>query len=817
MRPVALPVIIVLTVCSLPAFGQAEFRLVRPNQVKKGEKFFSLAAQTRPAAGDSLTRIAHIYKENQKIISYKLFIVADSLRFTTTRTDSVVADSAGYHLLIAPDSISRDQEYKVTLVNSSDLAAEFPIEDIYNHTSLRVKSLSMMAASVKVDGDTSVPAVPKKFPVSIHGSITSIGQASDGKYLYQTTPQNFVRTFVNTEIELFGLPFSAGYTYTTESNPGPNRINNFRVSFRYDRFFQGIRSKMDKKLETDKADKIKRVTRLDIGSLDQELSKLQHELNSREFKRSFQKNREVLDLGDRDTSFRKTFRYKKAFQKQQDFTARLDRIKEIEKLKLDYSKYSQVADYDTRIRELNLSKPGDFRKGARRFGLIRPGQSIFLSLKKFDLGTFDPDYSVLVLSGVSLTGINVELNPGNLYGAFTWGKAVANFNNPLDLKALAGGRNIMSGRIGLGNKDKLLVAMSVLKGTDDDRNRVMDTSYNYYLPSYNYVVGVDAKYRISSNAEAGVEYAKSHNRQISQETRSAEEQIGRLINPNEGKFSSAWYAYTRVNLLNNRTRLKASTRYIDPFYYSFGTPYLRRDNFRVEFKGDQLFWKNQFTLGATYRRDKDNLYDLKQGTSVNNTLIFTTQLRIKKYPYLVLTYSPNFQSFYNSALRAQINSRIMLYNAITGYTYQNKQLMANTMLSYSRQYNVTNQAEWQTFDVSQYGLNEQVTLRKISLTMNAGINYALPKHQGDTGKLLSATVQATKGLFRNKISVTGGYRYQHDFTLEERNIIEAGTTISFGWGITCQVLAEKHFIRPYTIVTTATDMMLGRITITKTF
>jgi hypothetical protein len=797
------------------ASAQARFRLAGISAPGNGFKttLFSLQPLQADSLADSTSRVVHVYAEGERVVSYKVGFTRDSLGLHAAITDSVVHNVLVLQQLQSSDTL----QYKSVLINTSDLNLEFPIEDLYVHTNVKSKAKAAAAGAMKSLVDSSQFSIPKKKPVTVHGSIRAIGQASDNQYSTQGIPQNYVRTYVNADVDLFGIPFSTGYNYTTESNSGANKINNFRFSFQYEQFHRNLKTRMEQRLQTDKQDKIKRVTKIDIGNLNKEFGKLQNELSAKDYKRLIDKNIKVLELGERDTSFKKSYRYKKAHKQNLDHQAKLDRLKEIEKLKTDYLKYSQVADYDTRMKELNLSRPKDFRRGAKRFGLIKPGQSIFLSVKKLDLGTFDPDYTTLVLSGVSLTGVNIEMNPGNLYGAFTWGKAVANFDNPLAFSSLAGGRTIMAGRLGVGQKEKLLVAMSLLKGTDDAGNMVKDSNYNYYLPNYNYVIGADVKYKINEQAEVGVEYAKSQNREIGKETRNTEEQIGNLVNPEQGKYSSAWYAYTKFNINDNRTRIKASTRIVDPFYYSFGTPYLRRDNFRIELKGEQLFWKNQITTGITYRRDRDNLYGLKQGTSVNNTYIFNAQIRIKKYPYLILTYSPNYQSFYNSALQKQIKSTVKLYNAVLGYTHQNKKVVANSTFSYTKQYNESNQAEWPAFDVSQYAFYENVMLRQINLTLSSGVTYALPKHQGDTGRVFTANVQCTKGLFKNKISVLGGYKYQKDFTLEERNIAEAGTSFSLGWGINCQITAEKHFIKSYTTLNPATQMMLGRITLIKTF
>jgi hypothetical protein len=144
-----------------------------------------------------------------------------------------------------------------------------------------------------------------------------------------------------------------------------------------------------------------------------------------------------------------------------------------------------------------------------------------------------------------------------------------------------------------------------------------------------------------------------------------------------------------VSFNKNRSKVKVLGRLVDPFYYSFGTPYLRRDNVRIETKAEQIFWKRQLTATVTYRRDADNLYGFKQGTSITHSIILGAQLRIKKLPYLLLTYSPNYQSFYNAVANKQINSDVKLYNVIVGYTYQKQKTILSSTFSFTSYTNGT--------------------------------------------------------------------------------------------------------------------------------
>ncbi len=810
MKPIKLITFIPLMLIYLSSLAQITYKLGPPKGGNNWDrKMFSLKIKdTAAVSGDTSVKVVRVVYNDVPVISYKINIVWDSLMLTYFVSDSTVYDSVFYDKLLTSDSLRNAGGLRIMLINAAEKDAAFPIIAFYQSNSVRIDLPKI---------SNTLDSIKKDKPIKINGNITAIGQYSDNKYLYQTIPQNYVRTYVNINADVFGLPFSTGYYYSTESNAGLNKINNFRLSFNYDKFNYNIQEKLKKKVELSSAKHLDQFADIDIESLNMEAVKLKHELNTDEYKKKLEKYNKIIAIGEVDTSFKKTYKYKRAVQKNIEYKKSIDRLKELEDLKEKYLKYNKMADIDRNLSTASLSNPKNYRRAAKRFGLVKPGQSIFLSMKKLDIGTFDPDYTALVLSGVNLTGVNVELNPGYAYGAFTWGKVIANFDNPLNFSAISGGRNIISGRIGIGNKDKFLVAFSVLKGTDDAQNQVKDSTYDYYLPNTNYVIGMDARYKFSSNAEAGVEYAKTKNELVANTSASSGESIGELINPEQTKYTNAFNAFANINFNKSTSKIKMLTRLVDPFYYSFGTPYLRRDNFRVELKGEQLLWKKQLIAGVTFRRDADNLYDLKQGTSINNSIIYNIQLRIKRYPYLSATYSPNYQSFYNSSSNKQTQSYVKLYSLILGYTYQSKEIITNSMISYTKQYNKSNQVEWSSFDVNQYAVNESVNLRKLNLVISSGIIYSQPLLNGDTGKTVIVSLKCTKGILKNKATVSSGVRYSKDFTQEERYIAEAGTGFGLGFGIRFQLQLEKHFITSYTTSNNNTDMFIGRINIIKSF
>ena len=800
-----------LVLYSLTSIGQVAHKLLPP-RAKAGRMhaLFTIVADSVPHEAINSERVLHLYYDNNKVASFHAVLHSDSISTTLSSLDSLVFDSVMYDSILAHPLLTKRKEYRLTMVDASHLAIDFPIEGV-------LAGNVSVSDTVSTKKDSTGIGFAKKIPpFSIHGSVKLVAQASNNKYLYQGLPQNYLRTYVNTEIDCFGLPFSAGYMYTTESNSGINQLNNYRISFQYDKFYEGISQRLSEKIKTDGKINLPAKAGVDINEITPELLSLNKQVSTDEFKLRYEKNRQIIQLGEKDSLFRESHKYKKAIRQQELNDKKLTRLKELTILKEKFLNEDRLADINVSARQKKLSSPRAFRRAAKKYKLVSPVQSLFLSVKRLDIGTFDPQYSTLTLNGINLTGFNIEVNPGYFYAAAAWGKVIAGFDNPLSFFKTPAQRSISAIRTGIGRKERLLVSVSLLKGKDESGNAIKDSFFDYYLPSDNYVTGLDATYRFAGNGEVSVEYARSQNNYQSLNT-SQISTIKELATSKQDKYAGAWNAYTRFTLNGGNTRIKLSSRLIDPFFYSFGTPYLRKDNFRVELKGEQLFWKKQLTTALTLRSDRDNLYGTKAGTSRVYSTVFNVQLRIKKLPYLIVTYSPNYQFFYNSAIKRSVSTRSVFYNIISGYTHQTKKTTSNITLGYCNQFNVSSEAEWQSYNARQFSAFLTVASRRSGLSVNSGVTYVLPENKSDTAEILVVSSTVSRPLFKNRINASAGLAYHKDFDIQERVIADASASFTLPWRLVCQLTIEKHFIHSYRPDLPAKDALTARLSIIKTF
>lgn len=665
--------------------------------------------------------------------------------------------------------------------------------------------------TVIVTGDSA--SVKKEPFFKIKGSVTVTGMLSDQKMLNQYIPSNYLRTYVNSEIEIGGLPFSAGYYVTTE-NTAAHPINNFRVSFQYEKFRQKLNSKMALQIQNQKDNEIMQFKNFDIEKVNKDHKQLNRRLSAPSYKRKLLRSESVLKEAEQDSAVRQTVRYKRALATARKHRENLSKVEYLEKSKSEYEAFKRKAHVKSAAEEINTTSPSGYRRTAKKFGLINNTQELFLSVKKFDLGTFNPEYSTLIMSGANITGVNLEVNPGQLYGAFTWGKVVSNGNNFLPVFRQAESRSLWSVRAGVGRTEKLLVACSVLKGVDESSDIKLDSINHIELPKMNTVVGIDIRYIVSKNVTLGAEYARSANEYTNKEIRNSSADLSSLLE--NAKYANAWNVYVKGQAFEGRTRYSLQMKSVDPLYYSFGAPFLRRDNLRLETKIDHAVWKRQLTGSVTYRTERNNLYSLRQGSSINNSWVLGVQLRIKNLPYLIASYSPNEQYISARTSQPDLFIRVKYFNVIVGYYHRTKTIVSNSSVGMMKQYSATNMEPGGRFNINQYQAQQSLSFPSITFDVLAMLTYVMPLHAADSGTMVVMGTQLTKGAFKNKLKFIGGYRLQNDHKIEERHIAEAGIICNLVKTVMLQLSGERHFIKSQ-INPAMQQMSVGRMTLIKTF
>lgn len=835
-----------------PLLSQSCFRLIKPtfalNDTSdlKRLKLLPCINSDQTFSTTTVSRAVRIVDNENRLIASILFsCYFDSVK--VFHNDPIKTEMADKNDTFSISNKSIVDFYKIYLI----------IPESNNHLTLIEDSLIIGKAKQALlfyfplttslhKNDSGEAKAKKRNPfLKVHGNIIVSGQLADGKLYGQGIPEKYLRTQVNCKPELLGVPFNFSYYTTSENNSDFHGINNYRVSFDYATFYNKLKHRLDTLSELDKLKKISRITKLDIEQINKESLKLKAQLNNQSYLKQMMSNKNILNkfsndsvknvdlknitnkslLVDKkinsgqksfDSLYRNSRRFKKASDQMNLYQYKVNRLKELDNLKNGYNIDSIKINFDGKVEDIKANNSKGFKKRLKKYGLYKPQYDLLLSIKKLDFGTFDPAYTTLILSGISLKGINTEINYGNLYGAFTYGSVSNNFNYRSFFSNTNSEQTILACRAGIGRIEKLLFAVSLLKGQDNGGNQLRDSNSGFLLPEKNYVLGIDIRYKFSDFIDLGVEYAKStiQDRENNKGSDDASS-IKNLISASKSKYSDAWTGYFNLKLKSN-TKLHFMTRQIDPFYYSFGAPFLRKDNFRIEAKGEQHFWKKQFSAAITVRKDQDNIYDLKEATSRNLTSIYTFHLKIKKYPFLLVNYSPNYQSNFNALTKHTFSSSIIYYGLTSGYTFQTRSISVTSTLNFSRQFNKTTAAGYSLFDISQYMLSENLFFKQMDIMFSGILNYTFPAI-GDTGRIYFSNLMVSKTSHDKKTTISIGYVYQKDFGVDRRNCIQTNVTLILGWGITSTLKLEKQFIKNYKVDKENSNLNIGRVIIMKTF
>lgn len=141
-------------------------------------------------------------------------------------------------------------------------------------------------------------------------------------------------------------------------------------------------------------------------------------------------------------------------------------------------------------------------------GSISGAQKILLSINQVGIGRTWIDYSELTVSNISLSGLNVEANPGKLYVAAAAGKVNYKFQGYILKNKFQEARQSLSlVRLGFGKKDKNNIIFTYYTGKKALQNQVI--SGDSGLVQQISGISVEATASIDENNYLVAEYARS--------------------------------------------------------------------------------------------------------------------------------------------------------------------------------------------------------------------------------------------------------------------------------------------------------------------
>ena len=447
------------------------------------------------------------------------------------------------------------------------------------------------------------------------------------------------------------------------------------------------------------------------------------------------------------------------------------------------------------------------RKATKRLSKFTRLLSSFSAL---GIGTNYPRYSPLTLSGVAVTGANMEFTPGILYLAFTGGRTQKTIQGSATQKPTYS-RNLIAGKIGVGKKRGSHLYFTLLHAWDDE-NSIPPDSVFYVTPQENYLVGAEANLSLfEKRFRLEGELAVS---MLTRDVQSAELDVDGipswLVNLVEPKISSSIdYAYSVKSSVNfSSTRFSGAVKMVGPGFYSLGVPYLRNDELTYEARIEQRLWKRSVSLASYFRRGEDNLIPWKRATTISTAYGINVDLRFRNLPYLQLNYAPYFQK--NDSL--QIDNKTSLFSVCTGYNHRFSDINSSTNFYFSLQ-NSKTQSGLSNYSTQSFSLNETVSFR-FPLTVSSSISLSKTDSSGEISQILSSNFNGSYRAFR-KWQNTFGLRLSNQGGQDKKTgfyLISSFPVWKMG---DMNLRAEQNFFRDSEEPTKDYDEFILRVTISR--
>ncbi|MBI4535183.1 MAG: hypothetical protein HY708_02820 [Ignavibacteriae bacterium] len=434
-----------------------------------------------------------------------------------------------------------------------------------------------------------------------------------------------------------------------------------------------------------------------------------------------------------------------------------------------------------------MRDPSNLAENLDRYNVASGTEKFFTSVRTLGIGTTYPNYSEYTLSGVPVTGLNVELNPGLFYVAF------AGMQNQRPIENSSYRRSLYAGRLGLGQKEDSHIYFTGMYVKDDVGSIGVDPANNTLTPQANHVFGTEAKLilmddKLTLEGEGAVAVLTRDTRDPELESKSIPGFIKKLVDPKiSTSFDYTWSGKLAFNNDESGTRVSAGVKMVGPGYTSLGAPNIRTDQLGFDGKVDQKFLERRVSVGVFFKRYKDNLINWKPATTTTTAYGVNLGLNFRNLPFLRLGFTPYFQKSDAVDPRRAVNNRTMMYSVTTGYTTRIDEIVSASTISYNRQ-------------VAK-GLSPTNYFGTTSITFNEAFSFSFP-----------LTVSGTYGLTQSKaldlyggivtVDLNGSYQWTEGIqtslggtTSVERNnnkkvSVYAGSMLALFEGFSLDVRAE---------------------------
>lgn len=375
-------------------------------------------------------------------------------------------------------------------------------------------------------------------------------------------------------------------------------------------------------------------------------------------------------------------------------------------------------------------------------------QKALLSVKQVGLGRTWIDYSELTVKNISLNGINVEANPGNVYVAAAAGKVNYRFRDYIVKGTYAGSnQSVALVRAGFGKKDKSNIIITYYSGKKALLNqRTIADSAAVQLISG---LSVESRVALDANNCLVGEYARSSSPVLK----------GKIMDLKD-HTNEAWslklfshYGNTKVTSYYRKTGENFQSFTLFPTNN-------RQDAWMV--KANQSVWKKQLIFDAAIRKnDFNSPIALPDFSNKNVFRSFQITERIAKLPFASVGYYPSSQLTLSNN-NVLYENRYNTLNAMVSHSYFLDKLSMSSSATYTKFYNSGIDSGFIYYNASTFTINHSLNFSHVVLqgiftltdqsqlhqvAIEPGITYQLRNRLSVSGSVKWSRVNHTKTLW----------------------------------------------------------------------
>jgi len=440
--------------------------------------------------------------------------------------------------------------------------------------------------------------------------------------------------------------------------------------------------------------------------------------------------------------------------------------------------------------------------------ILPKGFKTLYSIQSLSIGRSVADYSELSVKNISITGLQAEYNP-HYYYALAVGKVDYRFRDYIVPNRSRASQYLALARFGKGTKNGNHIILTYYTGKRQFFNASIAPQANGKIPEYNLAgVTIEGFYKINKNISVVGEVAKSTVPYYSLDSLQRKEWMSSVSKFND-RSNEAYSVKLFSWFPKTNTRLSGNMRYMGANFQSFSTFTTGASQLMWLARLEQPLFKKQLTIISSFQQnDYNNPFVTTAYKSSSLLASFQANLRIKKWPVMMVGYYPSYQ-LTKTGDDQYSESRYYTVTGSAGYYYSINNAQLSSYVVYSRFYNEMADSGFVYYNSKNLLLSQSVTFNWFSVMLNAsfstGTDYNIYTIEDNNQFTISKIISAGAGIKLIKYSLLPVLQWGYN----------ANLTLKIPRVGDIQLMMDKGFIPGFN--RQLAENRIGRLTYYKTF